>query len=118
MTDDERRADDTITEPSDDPDDRASDERGTMTDKRTVYIDATYGYIGSGPIHDLTVRIADHRWIAATDYGDGANMTRSGVWIPQRSGGWWTAPTLDRALRDCPDPVIYRTRKAARESIT
>ena len=89
----------------------ADDERAAADDERAAVDDERAS-------DDLTVRIADHRWIAATDYGDGANMTRSGVWIPQRSGGWWTAPTLDRALRDCPDPVIYRTRKAARESIT
>jgi len=66
---------------------------------------------------ERAIRVGDHRWLTATDYGDGGDMTRRGVWIPQRSGGWWTAHTLDRAIRDCPDPVIYRTRKAAREAI-
>jgi hypothetical protein len=66
---------------------------------------------------DWTIRVGDHRWIIATDYGDGANMTRSGAWIPQRSGGWWTAHTLERAIKTSPDPVIYRTRKAAREAL-
>ena len=56
-----------------------------------------------------------HQWVIVTDYENhGGGIGRSGVWVPQVSGGWWTHPTnAARAVQTCPDPVAYRTRREA-----
>ena len=64
------------------------------------------------------MKIGDHRWVRATNYGPPEGIGRSGVWVPQRSGGYWMSPgsnrlSVERAILGCPDPVTYRTRREA-----
>lgn len=69
-------------------------------------------------MESIVLRLGDHRYAVATDYGYPIGMGRSGVWVPRRSGGWWTGPgghwlRNERTIRSCPDPVTYRTKRDA-----
>ena len=62
----------------------------------------------------VAVRLGDHRYAVATDYGQRIGMGRTGVWVPRQSGGWWRGSgSVERIVRSCPDPVIYRTKREA-----
>ena len=67
---------------------------------------------------DSIVRLGNRRYAVATDYGQPLGMGRAGVWVPQRSGGWWTGSgAVDTVVRSCPDPVTYRTQREALEAM-
>mgnify|MGYP005830245547 CR=1 FL=1 len=66
----------------------------------------------------VVVRLGDHRYAVATDYGQPLGMGRSGVWVPQQSGGWWVgAGWVEQVVDACPDPVVYRTMREAMQVV-
>ena len=69
--------------------------------------------------HSVIIRLGDHRYAVATNYGQPLGIGRSGVWVEQRSGGWWTGSgDVDTVVQACPDPVTYRTKQDASRAVT
>lgn len=62
-------------------------------------------------MQNIVIKIGDRKYVPAIDWDTVTG--RRGVWIATRSGGWWMRPSLDHALKTCPNPRTYRTWKAA-----